>query len=199
MSGARKIQSWLKAIALSAILLFVAPAIADELHVYYINDDNEAVILVIDANSSDADIKLAATLILEGSKILIVLDGNGGVNEYVGGYSDWEARGGSLSGVSTKPLNKPPGPAKDSPKAEQKLPSEKKQKLSYKLQRELGNLPGIIEKLENQQSQLEQKMSTPEFYKSDQEKVQLVSREFADVKQQLENAYSRWDELEEIK
>ena len=121
---------------------------------------------------------------------LIVLDGNGGVNEYVGGYSDWEARGGSL---------KPPGPAKESPKAEQKPPSEKKQKLSYKLQRELGNLPGIIEKLENQQSRLEQKMSTPEFYKSDQEKVQLVSREFADVKQQLENAYSRWDELEEMK
>ncbi len=74
-SGVIKIQSWLRAIALSVVLLFVAPAIADELHVYYINDDNEAVILIIDANSSDADNELAATLILEGSKILIVLDG----------------------------------------------------------------------------------------------------------------------------
>ena len=42
-------------------------------------------------------------------------------------------------------------------------------------------------------------MSAKEFYKSGHEQVQLVSREFADVKSQLENAYSRWDELEEMK
>lgn len=130
---------------------------------------------------------------------LIVLDGNGGVDEYVGGYSDWEARGGSLSGVSTKSSNKLAGQVKESPKPKQKASSEKGQKLSYKLQRELGNLPGKIEKLENQQSQLEQQMSAKEFYKSGHEQVQLVSREFADVKSQLENAYSRWDELEEMK
>lgn len=130
---------------------------------------------------------------------LIVLDGNGGVDEYVGGYSDWEARGGSLSGVSTKSSNKLAGQVKESPKPKQKASSEKGQKLSYKLQRELGNLPGKIEKLENQQSQLEQQMSAKEFYKSGHEEVQLVSREFADVKSQLENAYSRWDELEEMK
>jgi len=128
---------------------------------------------------------------------LIVLDGNGGVNEYVGGYSDWEARGGSLSEDTRAGLL--PKNAKSAAAAtvkKNKLVRANKTKLSYKDQRELGNLPGKIEKLEMQQSQLEEQMSAPGFYQSDHEQIRLLSRKLTEVQTQLEQAFARWDELE---
>lgn len=128
---------------------------------------------------------------------LIVLDGEGGVNEYVGGYSDWEARGGSLSNARANSLSKPVKAAKQTSAAKQNKPVHKKPKLSYKQQRELGNLPGKIEKLEQQQSLLEEQMSVPGFYQSDHQQVQRVSQELAKVQAQLEAAFNRWAELEQ--
>jgi ATP-binding cassette subfamily F protein uup len=127
---------------------------------------------------------------------LIVLDGNGGVNEYVGGYSDWEARGGSLTGAQAGSSTKTTKPAKLKSSAEQKPAETKKSKLSYKDQRELGNLPAKIEKLEQQLSLLEQQLSEPGFYQSDQEQIKHVTGELEKVQAQLELAYNRWDELE---
>jgi len=63
-----------RASVLFALLAFSAIAMADELLVYYIDDEGETQILTIHANSPDADNALAATLILEGSKILVTLD-----------------------------------------------------------------------------------------------------------------------------
>jgi len=127
---------------------------------------------------------------------LIVLDGKGAVNEYVGGYSDWEARGGSLSAdkaaVPATALEAVTTPSSSS----EKQATVKAAKLSYKDQRELGNLPAKIEKLESQLAQLEEQMSAPGFYESDYEQVQGVSRELADVQHKLEAAFDRWDKLE---
>jgi ATP-binding cassette subfamily F protein uup len=127
---------------------------------------------------------------------LIVLDGAGGVKEYVGGYSDWEARGGSLSEAQAgagKKLGKPEAAEKDKTS---KTSNDKKPKLSYNDQRELGNLPGIIEKLENQKTELEQEMSTPGFYESDNERIQIAGQELVELEKKLEIAFERWDELE---
>ncbi len=125
---------------------------------------------------------------------LLVLDGKGGVDEYVGGYSDWEARGGSLSGETrTVKLSKP---AKSSSAKKNKTTNTNKIKLSYKDQRELGNLPAKIEKLEKQQTRLEEQMSVPGFFQSDHEQVRLLSQELAEVQEQLEKAFERWSELE---
>ena len=127
---------------------------------------------------------------------LLVLDGTGDVSEHVGGYSDWEARGGSLSGAQagaaekiTKPQTKPSAANKKPAKA-------KKPKLSYNDQRELGSLPGKIEKLEKQQALLEETMSAPGFFQFDHVQVQRVSKELADVQGKLEAAFNRWSELE---
>ena len=129
---------------------------------------------------------------------LMVLDGTGRVNEYVGGYSDWEARGGSLSDARAKSSRKAAKPANPDNDTSQKKAVSHKPKLSYKDQRELGNLPARIEKLEKQQSQLEEQMSTPDFYQSDHEKVQRVMCELAEVQARLETAFNRWDELEAL-
>ena len=127
---------------------------------------------------------------------LIVLDGTGDVSEHVGGYSDWEARGGSLSGARAGAVEKTSKSTTDVPTANKKPAKTKKPKLSYNDQRELGNLPGKIEKLEKQQALLEETMSAPGFFQSDHEQVQRVSKELADVQGKLETAYTRWDELE---
>ena len=127
---------------------------------------------------------------------LLVLDGTGDVSEYVGGYSDWEARGGSLSGAQAGAAEKTTKPQTNTSAANKKPAKAKKTKLSYNDQRELGSLPGKIEKLEKQQALLEETMSAPGFFQSDHEQVQRVSKELADVQGKLETAFNRWDELE---
>ena len=130
---------------------------------------------------------------------LMVLDGTGDVSEYVGGYSDWEARGGSLSGAQAGASGKTAESAAKPPAANKKPAKAQKTKLSYNDQRELGNLPGKIEKLEKQQALLEESMSAPGFFQSDHEQVQRVSKELSEVQGQLEAAFNRWDKLEEKK
>ena len=128
---------------------------------------------------------------------LIVLDGTGNVSEYVGGFSDWEARGGSLAGARAGASEKATKAKVNDSAASNKQAKPKKPKLSYNDQRELGSLPGKIEKLEKQQALLEETMSAPGFFQSDHEQVQRTSRELADVQGQLEAAFSRWDKLED--
>ena len=130
---------------------------------------------------------------------LVVLDGRGNVDEYVGGYSDWEASGGSLSDASAGVAGKKPA-AEVAPSVDKKRPAAARQaKLSYKDQRELGNLPGKIEKLEQQQTRLEKRISEPGFYQSDRETIRLVMQELAQVQEQLDAAFNRWSELEAAK
>jgi ATP-binding cassette subfamily F protein uup len=128
---------------------------------------------------------------------LIVLDGNGGVSEHVGGYSDWEARGGSLSEAQSAAVVEQGDPAIGTPAANKEQASSKKRRLSYKEQQELASLPGQIEVLEQQQVQLEEEMSAPGFYQSDHEEVQRVLDELTQVQGQLEAAFERWDALED--
>ncbi|MCP4044617.1 MAG: ATP-binding cassette domain-containing protein, partial [Gammaproteobacteria bacterium] len=130
---------------------------------------------------------------------LMVLDGTGRVEEYVGGYSDWEARGGSLSDAQAKSSKKVAKPEKNGVESEKKEVTRTKPKLTYKDQRELGNLPAKIEKLENLQSQLEEQLAAPGFYQSGHEQIQRVTGELAEVLEKLEAAYDRWDELEALK
>ena len=127
---------------------------------------------------------------------LMVLDGKGNVNEYVGGFSDWEARGGSLSEARAGASKKADRPVVKASASDEKHAGTKKPKLSYKDQRELGNLPGKIEKLEKKHTLLEEQLSEPGFYQSDHEQVQRVTRELAEVQAQLEVAFDRWGELE---
>ena len=130
---------------------------------------------------------------------LIVLDGQGNVNEFVGGYSDWEARGGSLSDAKAGASAPITTNTKETHNSNPKNTTNKPAKLSYKDQRELGSLPAKIEKLETQQTQLEKQMSEPGFYQSDSKDIRQVTKELAKVQTQMEAAFSRWAELEDTK
>jgi len=122
---------------------------------------------------------------------LLVLDGRGGVSEHVGGYSDWQAGGGSLS----EPADPPPAAAPRA--AREKRPSGEKRKLSYNEQRELAQLPVDIESMEQRRRELEQTLADPAFYRSPAEEIQRINQDHAELLSRLEAAYDRWGELEE--
>ncbi len=124
----------------------------------------------------------------------IVFEGEGRIEEYVGGYADWlrqrrkqtkaaiaESRASALGGKAAEPAAAPAAPAR---------------KLSYKEQRELEQLPHRIEVLESEHSQLQAKIASPEFYKEGSEAIAKALARATVVDAELLAVYARWDELE---
>ena len=132
---------------------------------------------------------------------LMVFEGDGKIGEYVGGYSDWARKGNSL--FSFESSEKASGKSKT--KSVEQIVEAKNapsKKLSYKDQRELEALPAKIEAFEISQSELEQHMSKPEFYDNQDDggkSVEETLKQVADVQNQLEKAYERWEELEKLR
>lgn len=73
-NGPTKLYRWFQTFSLCALLLLSTSLRADEVLIYYLDDAGETQILTIDAKSPDADNTLAATLILQRSKILVMLN-----------------------------------------------------------------------------------------------------------------------------
>jgi ATP-binding cassette subfamily F protein uup len=127
---------------------------------------------------------------------LLVLEGDGVVSEHAGGYSDWEARGRSLS-TEKQPKNPDSSAATARPEPGATGASAgKKSRLSYKMQRELDSLPGVIEKLEQRQRALEETISQADFYQGERDQVDQVLAELASVQNEMEHTFERWAALE---
>lgn len=136
---------------------------------------------------------------------LWVFDGKGNIDEQVGGYSDWEIRdkatkaefdaavkaGSKKAKAPSQSKNQKAAPAA----AEKKAPAKK---LSYKLQRELDELPKQIETLEAKQAELGEETGSAEFYQKDADYVAAKLDELQSIEQQLEALEERWLELEEM-
>ena len=123
----------------------------------------------------------------------LVFEGQGRIGEYVGGYSDWLRQRGTAplsDGGSAKPREKSRETAKEKP-------AGKPAKLSYKDQRELDSLPGKIESLEAQQTELQARTSDPDFYQQDQETISEAMERLQVVTDELEVCYERWADLEQ--
>ena len=122
----------------------------------------------------------------------IVFEGDGQLQEYVGGYDDWLRQ----SQASVEPP-KPAVPRERSEKRER--PPREKQKLSYKEARELEGLPKSIESMEEEKGRLLATLNSPEFYASyDAGKLREANDRLAEVEKGLDEAYRRWDELETL-
>ena len=70
-------------------------------------------------------------------------------------------------------------------------------KLSYKLQRELDELPGLIETLENDIDFLQEQVAQPSFYDKDYDETRNVLDALSAKQVQLDTAINRWAELEQ--
>ncbi len=123
----------------------------------------------------------------------IAFEGDGKVEEYVGGYEDWE-RQRTLKPVSQKtPAKSQPKPG---PNRREQTPS--KTKLSYNQKRELDNLPGKIEQLEQQQKAIEQEIANEAFYKKDKSTITSTLAQLQQLNDELAHAYQRWEELDSL-
>ncbi|WP_345324403.1 ATP-binding cassette domain-containing protein [Novipirellula rosea] len=118
-----------------------------------------------------------------------------GVNEYVGGYDDWQAAverrresEKQLADSAKSETKKEPVAAKPAKPASKKL--------SFKDKHELEKLPARIEKLEVEIAKLHDRMSDPAFYQKGGAEIAKVSNELAELEQQLSTAFERWEELE---
>ncbi|MCT8818226.1 ABC transporter ATP-binding protein, partial [Glaesserella parasuis] len=75
----------------------------------------------------------------------------------------------------------------------------KKVKLSYKEQRELEALPEKMEQLEAEIEALQAEVNSADFFAKDPSYTQAQLQKLADTEMALEQAFERWEELENIK
>jgi ATP-binding cassette subfamily F protein uup len=127
----------------------------------------------------------------------IVFEGDGEVNHYVGGYQDWINHGGSFNSETSTGKNA--GTSQEKPEQPKPLKQQLTQprKLSYMLQRELDQLPGKIEEAETALGQLEETISSPEFYQQEQSRIDEVLKQVSAAQESLEKLYARWEEIEQ--
>ena len=125
---------------------------------------------------------------------VLVFEGDGVINDYVGGYSDWlaysQAKAQQLSQARKQ------APAQVAAKAADKSVTTKKKKLSYKEQLELQQLPALIEQLESEHAALTSQMNAPDFYRKDALAIAAITDKLAALDEKLQQTYKRWDELE---
>jgi ATP-binding cassette subfamily F protein uup len=86
------------------------------------------------------------------------------------------------------------------PKAEAPAkPAESKGKLTYKLQRELEQLPADIDKAEKEIAALEKETAVPGFYQRPRADTAAVLAKISEAQLKLEQLFARWEELEALK
>ena len=122
----------------------------------------------------------------------LVMEGQGRVGDYVGGYSDWQRQRPTpvVAGAAPKltpQVAREPAPAPVAPA---------KRKLGFKEQRELEQLPALIETLEAQVAAESLRIASPELYRQGNAEVQAANRLLAELQGKLESAYARWNELD---
>jgi len=141
---------------------------------------------------------------------VLAFEGDGIVREYVGGYSDWIRQGGKLppapwdfnaAQAAGQAKTESPSEAKASrgepePAAMDAAAEKKRVKLSYKLQRELDQLPALIERLESEVADFEAKTGDPSFYQQEAADVTATLEALSAKQGELDEAMERWMELE---
>lgn len=135
-----------------------------------------------------------------------MFEGNGVVNKYVGGYFDakqqqenyFAAQAQNKRADNEKILQK----TAENPSlaaAEKAKEAPKKVKLSYKEQRELEALPTQMEQLEAEIESLQQEVNRADFFSQTPAYTQAQLQKLAEAEMALEQAFERWEILENIK
>ncbi|KRG78113.1 ABC transporter ATPase [Stenotrophomonas ginsengisoli] len=123
----------------------------------------------------------------------MVMEGDGVIGEYVGGYNDWLRQRSQASAAPAAPAVAKPAAA---PAAAAPAPAAAKKKLSYKDARELEQLPALIEQLELDVEGLTAAMNDPAFYTRSSAEVTAHTQQMAKAQEKLDAAYARWEQLD---
>lgn len=153
--------------------------------------DYKGTVLVVSHDRSFINNVVSSTLVFEG---------NGRVTEYVGAYDDWLRQSASgRSSNSDGKVRTPISTQSVSDKSGQKqanIKTGRATKLSYKDQRELEQLPALIERLELEKNQLEAKLGEAGFYQQDKDLITSTLEQIKCLQEQIEQAYLRWERLD---
>lgn len=126
----------------------------------------------------------------------IVFEGKGQINEYPGGYYDWLKQRKEYESGTDKKLKEEP----ETKQVEQvKKSNSKPKKLTYKENKELDELPMLIEKLEKEQKEIFDLLSDPDFYKKDAKEIEATNLRSQELEKEVSEAYERWNYLEELR
>ena len=132
-----------------------------------------------------------------------LFEGEGRLNKYVGGFFDakqqqanfWASKAAEEQAKvkKTEPLKEESAVKND------RTSKPKSVKLSYKEQRELEQLPQLLEELETKITVLQAEIADPAFFQQAHDITDAKLKELADTEAELETAFLRWEELEEKK
>jgi ATP-binding cassette subfamily F protein uup len=125
----------------------------------------------------------------------LVFEGDGEVNEYVGGYVDW-LRQRTTTNESAQAINSKVK-SKSKPAQAPKPQPKPKVKLSAADEKELRLLPIKIEKLENQIEQMHQKFAVPGFYDQASAITEPLRQQLSEHESSLKLLYERWEKLDQ--
>jgi len=146
--------------------------------------DYKGTLIVVSHDRAFLDNVVTSTLVFESSGELVA---------YPGGYTDWSTKGRELAGSDALPVYATQTPKTDNVKTE-----NKRNKLTFNLQRELDLLPDAIEKLEQEIFEIEKQVAAPDFYDSPYDTIEPILTSLTELKSKLESNTKRWLELEEV-
>ena len=132
-----------------------------------------------------------------------LFEGEGRLNKYVGGFFDakqQQANFWASKATEEQAKSKKTEPLKEESAVKNDRTSKSKSvKLSYKEQRELEQLPQLLEELETKITALQAEIADPAFFQQAHDITDTKLKELADTEAELETAFLRWEELEEKK
>ena len=128
-----------------------------------------------------------------------VFEGNGQIDEYVGGYQDYlhqskqqkEHQKNMSATKAEKSSKKKSNETIDATNA--KLITKK---LSFNDQQELKKLPAKIESLEQDIEKIQNEMLEPDFYQKSSDVQKETNARLAEIQKELEVCYGRWESLD---
>lgn len=125
-----------------------------------------------------------------------IFDGEGNITNFVGGYHDAKNQQANTQSMSAKPKA---AVVDTSVKKEKPAKAVKAKKLPYNIQVELEKLPAKMEQLEELVETLQAEINQPEFFNKPADESKAMLEKLASKEQELETAFTRWEELEEMK
>ena len=132
-----------------------------------------------------------------------LFEGEGRLNKYVGGFFDakqQQANFWASKAVEEQAKARKTEPLKEENSVKNDRTSKPKSvKLSYKEQRELEQLPQLLEELETKMTALQAEIADPAFFQQAHDITDAKLKALADTEAELETAFLRWEELEEKK
>ena len=129
---------------------------------------------------------------------ILSFEGDGNIEECVGGYSDYLSRNMPRKRTDSKTRDEKSGNLALKEKAGS-FEIKGRKKLTYKLEFELKNLPIKIQKKEEEIEFFTKKLSDPDFYKNDSDAFITMTEKLEVAKGDLEYYETRWLELESEK